>query len=44
MQIYLLLIKIIKDENIWKKVVNNISLKDNDYPGSKDISRMRLAI
>ena len=28
----------------WGVVVNNIALKDGEYPGTKNISRMRTAI
>lgn len=30
--------------NSWQTVVNNIALKNGDFPGTKDISRMRDAI
>jgi len=30
--------------NPWDKVVENIQLKESDYKGSKDVSRMRSVI
>eukprot|EP01017_Pseudomicrothorax_dubius_P040090 TRINITY_DN622_c0_g1_i3.p1 TRINITY_DN622_c0_g1~~TRINITY_DN622_c0_g1_i3.p1 ORF type:complete len:126 (-),score=44.49 TRINITY_DN622_c0_g1_i3:216-593(-) len=31
-------------KNSWEKVAGNITLKEGDYPGSKEVSRMRQAI
>ena len=28
----------------WSKVLNNIPLKDGDYPGTKNVTRMKTAI
>ncbi|CAD8080457.1 unnamed protein product [Paramecium sonneborni] len=31
-------------KNSWDKVASNISLKDGEYPGEKDVTKMRQAI
>ena len=31
-------------ENSWDKIVSNIATKDSDYPGSKEVQRMRASI
>ena len=38
--------KLIKEgkKNSWENVVDNISIKESEYKGSKDISRMRSVI
>ena len=38
--------KLIKEgkKNSWENVVDNISIKESEYKGSKDISRMRSII
>lgn len=38
--------KLIKEgkKNSWENVVDNISIKESEYKGSKDISRMRNVI
>ena len=33
-----------ESDNSWSKICNNIALKDGDYQGSKDITKMRGAI
>ena len=37
---------LIKDgkKNPWEKVVENIEIKESDYKGTKDVSRMRTVI
>lgn len=38
--------KLIKEgkKNPWENVVDNISVKESDYKGSKDVTRMRNVI
>ena len=38
--------KLIKEgkKNSWENVVDNITIKESEYKGSKDISRMRSVI
>ena len=38
--------KVIKEgkKNSWENVVDNISIKESEYKGNKDISRMRSVI
>lgn len=31
-------------KNPWEKVVENIEIKESDYKGTKDVSRMRAVI
>lgn len=31
-------------QNPWEKVVENIEIKESDYKGTKDVSRMRTVI
>jgi len=31
-------------KNSWDKIASNITLKEGDYPGSKDVGRMRQSI
>jgi len=28
----------------WDKVINNVAIKENDYPGGKDVSRFRQSL
>ena len=34
----------VKQAESWGLVANNIALKDGDYPGTKNVSRMKEAI
>jgi hypothetical protein len=34
----------ITQKNPWEKIADNIALKEGEYPGTKDVARMRQAI
>ena len=44
MKLTIPLTRCVKKIDSWKMVKNNIALKDGDYPGSKNVSRFRVAI